>query len=419
MVHRMTGTINLLILASFIPLSQSLGVEEKVSYSGYSVLRTVDQENSAIKTLQQSLQVWEVVSNDTKFLDILVKPDLKAMVEQILKCANTSYSVLISDLQQSINQENVEVEPTARFRSVCGTSTGMSWSKYQPYDTISRYMDCLSTQYGNIAQLFNIGISSEGRALKVLQIGNGGRGSRKQAVWIDGGIHAREWISPATVSYIMMELVENTHQYRELLEKYDFFVMPSVNPDGYEYSRNYNRMWRKTRSQNYGSSCRGVDPNRNFGYQWGGAGTSTDPCSDIYKGTHAFSEPETAAVRDFILARSRNLKMYLTFHSYGQMVLYPWGYARRNHDDENELYRVGAVGNRAMGNTYTVGSAAKVLYPAAGGSDDWAKGGAGIRYSYTIELPDTGAHGFILPANKIASVARQALNAVISMTESL
>lgn len=76
--------------------------------------------------------------------------------------------------------------------------------------------------------------------------------------------------------------------------------------------------------------------------------------------------------------------MYLTLHSYGQMFLFPWGYDRIDHTREYELERMGRLGARAMGRGYTVGSAAKVLYPAAGGSDDWAFGGAKIPYSYTI-----------------------------------
>ena len=140
---------------------------------------------------------------------------------------------------------------------------------------------------------------------------------------------------------------------------------------------------------------------------------------ETYRGRTAFSEPETAAVRDFILQRSADIQLYLTFHSYGQMFLYPWGYDRLDHSQERELDRLGRVGARAMGRGYTVGSAAKVLYPAAGGSDDWAFGGAGIPYSYTIELPDTGSYGFILPASQIRTVGREAMSAVVAMLSDL
>ena len=101
------------------------------------------------------------------------------------------------------------------------------------------------------------------------------------------------------------------------------------------------------------------------------------------------------------------------------MILYPWGYERLDHADEYELERMGRIAARAMGRGYTVGSAAKVLYPAAGGSDDWAKGGAGIKYSYTIELPDTGSYGFILPASQIKQVGPEAVRATKAMIQEL
>merc|ERR1712173_76478 len=291
--------------------------------------------------------------------------------------------------------------------------------------TILKFMDCLSSTYKSVVTMYTIGNSTEGRPLKVMKIGMPGK--QKKAIWIDGGIHAREWISPATVTAILgyfvkgaMTLMRRNQRCMPgsnacILKKYDIYIMPVMNPDGYEYSRNYDRMWRKTRSKNPGSRCIGTDPNRNWGYNWGGDGASTNPCRSTYRGPRAFSEPETAAVRDFILARQDDMAMYLTFHSYGQMILYPWGYDRVDHDEEDELNRMGQIAARAMSGWYRVGSAAKVLYPAAGGSDDWAKGGAGIKYSYTIELPDTGKYGFILPSSQIMKVAPDAFSATKAM----
>lgn len=69
------------------------------------------------------------------------------------------------------------------------------------------------------------------------------------------------------------------------------------------------------------------------------------------------------------------------------------------------------------GHQYTVGPSATTLYAAAGGADDWAKGVAGVKYSFTIELPDTGRYGFILPASHIQSVAKEALAAVLVLSQ--
>ena len=127
-------------------------------------------------------------------------------------------------------------------------------------------------------------------------------------------------------------------------------------------------MWRKTRSKQ--GRCYGVDPNRNFGYHWGGKGTSSNPCSDVYKGPYPFSEPELKALRNYILPQKNRFVLYLAVHSYGQYILYPWGYERIDADNVKELHKLGTYGANAAssrrGYRYKVGNSAKLLYPAAG-----------------------------------------------------
>lgn len=298
----------------------------------------------------------------------------------------------------------------------------MSWNKYHRYTVIDNFVKCLAAEYPDKAQRFQIGTSYEGRKMNLLRISNNLR-SVKRAVWIDGGIHAREWASPSAVTYLMNELLQNSNQYSEILDKYDIYILPLANPDGYEYSHAKDRLWRKTRSKHRGRGCVGVDPNRNWGYHWAGKGASGDPCDETFYGPHAFSEPETDAIQKFIMARQGNWDLYLTFHSYGQYILYPWGYARRDTLDKKDLHNLGVKGAQAVkflsGRKYSVGSAAKMLYPAAGGSDDWAKGSAGIKYSYTIELPDTGRYGFILPASKAKGVGQEAVALAKAMISNL
>jgi len=404
-----------------LPLLLMLGAvscqETRKLYSGYQMVRTEPsspEQLKVVESLEAAVEAWTpVVGLTNTSVDLTVEPRFVGVIKQLLQCKGIKYSTAILDIQAAIDTENIEHHGVPGFRGRCSV-TGMSWGKYHGYDTISEFMDCLGESYSGV-HVHNIGRSSEGRDIKVVEVG---RGSRK--IWIDGGIHAREWISPASVSFILHSLVEESHNYKDLLDTFTFYIAPSINPDGYEYSRSYDRMWRKTRSRNSGS-CVGVDPNRNWGYEWGGKGASKSPCSEIYRGPRAFSEPETLAVKRFIMDRSRQAswELYLTFHSYGQMVLYPWGYDRVNHRGEDELRRLGNVGARALKRGYTVGSAAKVLYPAAGGSDDWAYGGAGIPYSYTIELPDTGTHGFILPSSYISQVAPEALSATVAMARDL
>lgn len=112
---------------------------------------------------------------------------------------------------------------------------------------------------------------------------------------------------------------------------------------------------------------------------------------------------------------------YLSFHSYGQYILYPWGYDRRVPPDYVDLDTVGHQAATAMkaagGSVYTVGNSASLLYAASGGSDDWAKAMQKIKYTYTIELRDKGTHGFVLPARYIIPTAKEALAAVEVVTQ--
>ena len=92
-----------------------------------------------------------------------------------------------------------------------------------------------------------------------------------------------------------------------------------------------------------------MDPNRNFGYKWGGLGASTNPCSETYRGPYSFSEAETRAVRDYLTPMASRVKLYLTYHSYGQYVLYPWGYDNKsNAPNWQNLQSVGDVAGKAM-----------------------------------------------------------------------
>lgn len=218
------------------------------------------------------------------------------------------------------------------------------------------------------------------------------------------------------------------------------YFQPVVNPDGYEYTHRADRLWRKNRSGS--GRCAGVDLNRNFGFHWGGKGTSNRPCSEIYGGPHAFSEPESAAQKRFFEQTTEKFHAFLTFHSYGQYILYPWGYDVVLPPDHQDLDRVGKNGanvsclreekslcigihvnfffaqemRRVGQQVYSVGPSGSLLYPAAGASDDWAKS-LGIKYTYTVELRDGGRYGFVLPASFIQPTAKEAFQFVRTVAQ--
>ena len=125
--------------------------------------------------------------------------------------------------------------------------------------TMHQWMECMAASFPDMVTLITIGKSSEGRPLHVMRLGSGSK--NKPAVFIDGGIHAREWVSPAAVTYVIHRMLEGGSEFADELQTYNIYVLPLANPDGYEYSRNHDRMWRKTRSPNTGG-CFGTDANR-------------------------------------------------------------------------------------------------------------------------------------------------------------
>lgn len=152
---------------------------------------------------------------------------------------------------------------------------------------------------------------------------------------------SREWISPAAVTYIVNQLIEDWENQPAYIQNIDWYILPLANPDGYEYSHTNDRLWRKNRGGVGRGRCAGVDLNRNFGYKWGLQGASDKPCSEIFAGMKEFSEPETVAQKSFMAKSAANFEAFLTFHSYGQYILYPWGYDTVVPPDYMDLDRVG------------------------------------------------------------------------------
>nr|XP_023027547.1 carboxypeptidase B-like [Leptinotarsa decemlineata] len=255
---------------------------------------------------------------------------------------------------------------------------------------IHGFLDYTAETYPDLCTIQTIGNSVQGKPIKVLKISNGNRSNK--AVWIDGGIHAREWITSAVVTYIINHVVLNFENEPQYMQNVDWFIAPLLNPDGYEYSHTVDRLWRKNRARS--GQCAGTDLNRNFGYRWGGQGSSKNPCTETYGGSGPFSEPETRAVQQFITGNPAKWRAYISFHSYGQYILYPWGYSKAVPPDYKDLEMVAKQAAAAIRNvggpSYTTGPAGNTLYPAAGGSDDWAKGVVKMKYAYTFELRDNG-----------------------------
>ncbi|XP_035533513.1 carboxypeptidase O [Morone saxatilis] len=293
--------------------------------------------------------------------------------------------------------------------------------KYHPMPEISNWMGQMAKDYPNVVSIVEYGQTYEKRVIKLLKIGEN-TGEKKKAIWMDCGIHAREWIAPAFCQYFVRQILEaykTDSKMGEMMKNMDFYVTPVLNVDGYIYSwtNETNRLWRKNRSPgNSSCKCYGTDLNRNFNANWGTIGVSNDCCSDIYCGTQAVSEPEAQAVTYFVGSRKEDFLCFLTIHSYGQLLLVPYGHPNFTASNYKELMDVGLAAADAIrkvhGKTYTVGTSPDVLYPNSGSSRDWARM-QGIPLTYTFELRDNGTFGFELPADQIKPTCEEAYSGAL------
>ncbi|XP_014254080.1 carboxypeptidase B-like [Cimex lectularius] len=388
----------------------------KFSYSGFQVINVIGEKaRDLFQKLFDQGDIEEWGGNSTHF-DVFVPKDKVDEIKTVLNDNKIQFNVKIEDVQRAIDTENPPVEEEDEFEGRKGHR--MTFNFYHRLADIYGYLDYLAQTYPNFVSVSSMGKSVEGRDIKFIKISSGNPNAKK--FWIEGGIHAREWISPATTSYIVSELVENRNKHLQEVDGIDFYVVPVLNPDGYEYTHEGERLWRKNRSKHH-FYCYGTDLNRNWGFHWGGKGTSNQNCRDIYRGRGPFSEPETRAASNFILNNAQNMKAFISFHSYGQYILIPYGYDQNTlPPDFQELYTGALKMARAMrsiaGTHYQAGNSANLLYAASGGADDWAKGAAHIKYSYTIELRDQGTYGFTLPASQILDTAKEGLAAVKTLS---
>jgi carboxypeptidase T len=297
---------------------------------------------------------------------------------------------------------------------------------YHSFATLEADMRDLAARYPNLAELKEIGRSIEGRPILALRLGER-RGNTTKILFM-GCHHAREWIAVEVPFLLARELLDksNDPKIASWLTRSEIWVAPMVNPDGHEFCRTQNRLWRKNRRRNPDGSF-GVDPNRNYGYMWGLLDIPTSshvPSDETYVGPRAFSEPETRAVRD--LVARENFAGLITYHSFSQLVLYPWGYTSNNIADPVDFHALNGMAQQMCnailgvhGKVYTPQKSSQ-LYPTAGDTTDWTYGTYRIP-SFTIELrPKTVQEGgFILPGNQIGPTFEENRAAAFYLIEEL
>lgn len=333
-----------------------------------------------------------------------------------LNSSGLSYDVLIPDMKKFHEQRTPPTEQDLMHSrvlmqsdNVSGFSLG-SMGGFYTYAEMVQQLDSMRLLYpALITQKINIGTSHEGRTIWAVKISDNpesNESATEPGVHFDALHHAREPIGLQAMMYFMYWLLENYGSNPEatyLINNREIFFIPVVNPDGYEYNRstdpNGGGQWRKNRRNNGGSF--GVDLNRNYSYGWGlNSGSSNTPSSNTYRGPSAFSEPESQAVRDFVLARTPEIGF--SVHSVAGRYLNPYGYT-----DTSIAYDMYAdfSSEFAPENGYLYGTVAEMLeYYSSGTTRDYLH--ASGTYCWTPEL---GGSGFWPAVNEIVPLCSENL----------
>jgi carboxypeptidase T len=301
-----------------------------------------------------------------------------------LKSAGINYQVIIQDVEEYENSVRGQYHTLAQMESMLQT---------------------IASNYPSITELYSIGTTYEGRSIWCLEISdNPGVDEGEPGVFFMGLHHAREWPTVEICLNIANQLTSNYGSdpaITDVVNNDRIWLVTCVNPDGYYYCHDQGHDWRKNRAPYSGGI--GVDLNRNYGGSsngdpWGAWGSvfdgaaTHDPSGEVFCGSSPFSELETQAIRNIFL--NNDISASITWHTYGELVMWPWGYQTTGAPDSTYLTQIGQqiasrITQQDGSGTYTP-QQSDVLYPTTGDTCDWAYGYSQYvtgkpAFSYTIE----------------------------------
>ncbi|KIJ49080.1 hypothetical protein M422DRAFT_205290 [Sphaerobolus stellatus SS14] len=294
---------------------------------------------------------------------------------------------------------------------------------YHPLWETNGFLEHLALTYPENLKLEEVGKSAGGRSILAAAISNPElkknkkkKLKQKPRFVMIGAQHAREWIATSTALYLTHALLVDEKEpwsLRELLDDFDFFIIPSPNPDGYEYTWTTDRFWYKNTMPVDGQSdCRGIDMNRNWGFGWERqTSPKPDPCAHWYPGERPFQAPEVAALSKYF-KKLKDVTAFIDLRSYGQTISTPYSYTcdKMPPDEEDILeaaHGAAAAVRHAHGTSFKVGRLCSTLYQAPGNILDWMYEKKGVKYSYAVHLRDTGTYGYLLPSEWIRPVGEE------------
>ncbi|KRZ10270.1 Carboxypeptidase A6 [Trichinella zimbabwensis] len=366
-------------------------------YENYQLLQIQLLSQDDVNVLQKIVDVenlemdfWTPLTdfdNYDKPIIAFVPPTSANLLIENLEKSKISYSNITDVFRKHFNNH---VQMLKDKKHKMKTSKLLSTFTLNEYHTLAEVRS-LSRKHPQIVKLINIGYSSEGRPLLAVKLA---------------------------------ENYENTKEIQSILDKYSFYILPVVNPDGYDYSWKSERFWRKSRSKHnctFWSCCVGVDLDRNFKISIDLQG---HPCRPDYPGPFPFSESETRAVSKFLSENQQHILLAISLHSFGKLLTVPYSF--KSDEVENSNFQTYTARHflqaTAFKNKFYTFTQAYNNYKFSIGQEmDWIRLFTNISLAYSIKLPPTPnePYGFLLPENYIVPVSIQAFEGILNMVKSL
>jgi uncharacterized repeat protein (TIGR01451 family) len=353
----------------------------------YQEIRVHDVSPTTLQFLHdQGIPLDHVRMVKGQYIDLVARKDQVIALQE----AGVPLTILIEDLGRQAVERSVPAVPRE-------FPLGSMLGNYTFTEAVAR-MDSLAAQFpGLVSAKQSIGSTIEGRTIWAFKVSDHpDQDEPEPEVLFTGLTHAREPLGMMNLFYFVQTLCES---YGEdplatfLLEEREMWFVPILNPDGYVYNESqwnsfgfpgYHRKNRRDTGCGTGPQ-RGVDLNRNYSFAWGAdnSGSSPNPCSETFRGDSAFSEPETAALRDFVLTHEfRNI---LHYHAYSNVLIHSYGDGSLPAEpDLTTIREIGAEMTQVNG--FPVGTGVELIgYPVNGDAVDWSYGTLGL-LSYTPEV---------------------------------